>query len=424
MSIESIRFHVCDSCGERFRSDRRGVEVGAQMLCSRCRAARGLDAGVRDEGEDAAAGRPGATEEDWRALDGSGGATVPELPAAVMPPALTVVELAAGRELPPLGPMPAVSVRLLHRRIRTRHERRGKRRRKTWHRVEASAPTPRNRRRRRRWIWRWPRMVALVGVVAVVVWIGQWQLQKLGRELARPLVFEAPVELGGPIRTLPDLVEAQRLAQRFVVAGSVDEAWSLVRPWDGVREALAQFLEGWQPPADPAVQIIPLPPELEGGLAYQVFGLITAEGQGRLLPVVPTAGGPRLDFKAFIEWSSAAPAALLDGSVEAAAEVRVMLRPATYYNFGFADAGRFQAFEATVRGRDEPWLLYALRDSDETRRLDAAAARLGMHPATVALRSVDGSHRHRQFLITRLLAVGFVVPDEPDPGASRADNNH
>ena len=162
-----------------------------------------------------------------------------------------------------------------------------------------------------------------------------------------------------------------------------------------------------------------MPPEIEGGVAYQLFGLILPDGRGCLVPVVPTAAGPKVDFKAVCEWSSVPVAQLLDGSVEEAGEVRAMLRPSTYYNYGFVDSERYLAFDATLGALDRTLVFYAPRGGDEARRIAEAVGPIGMHPVTVAIRSVDGSFRHQQFLITRLLAIGFVVPDPPVAGRGR-----
>lgn len=407
MSIEHFRFMVCDECGVRFRTDRPGVVLGARVLCDQC---SGLAVVEADAAE---AGAPVTEEQIFRELDeGSRSPRAPLPPRPELPPLPAAAAPPTGdeRALEPIGPMPELSVDLPRRRRRRRRKMR--QRKREWWSGEVVGGRGRGRRsRRRRWRWRWPRRVALAVLLVAVVAGGTWQLQELGRRLARSRPPEVTPSLRGPIRALPDLLAAQELAGRFLAASSAAEAASLVRPWAGVDEALERFFAAWQPLADPATALSPMPPEIEGGLAYQVFGLILPDGKGRLLPVVPTAAGPKVDFKAFSEWSNVAPAGLLDGRVSEAAELRAMLRPSTYYNFRFADSDRFQAYDATVAGMDETLVFYAERGSDEERRISEALNRVGMHPVTVAVRPLDDSFRHQQFLITRLLAVGFVVPD-------------
>ena len=343
---------------------------------------------------------------------------MPVQPRRIEPDGFPVVDFGDEAEAPergaaehvhPLEPLPELSVKLPSK------GRRRKRKRKRKGRVRRGEELWGRKQRRsgaRRRGWRWPRRIAIGLAAAAAIGLGIWQLKELGRRLSS--TGDGSGDGGESPQAeleLPDFDLADELARQFVAATTVDEALPLIRPWEGAREALIAYYEVREP-IDPLAPLNAMPPEIEGEMAYQVFGLLLPDGSGRLIPVVD--GGDRLmvDFKAFVQWSSAPIECLLDGTTAEIEEVRVILRPSTYYNFTFADSERYRAYEASM-GRDHEFqlVMYAQRGMEDAERIERAVERLGMHSVTVALRSVDGSHRGRQLLITKLHAIGFVVPD-------------
>ena len=280
--------------------------------------------------------------------------------------------------------------------------------------------TKRERRRKRRkpnrLPLRWLRVTAAVILVGLLGGAGVWWLREKfrgnshlgsGGPAARPLPTNDPL-----LVTLPDFEKSLALAQRLVNATNVAEILPLIRNGEAMRSVVMADLAAHPPDPGSSLRLRQMSAVVEGTMAYQVFGLIAKSGRKCLVPVVPTPTGPRVDYKAYCEWCSVPASKLLDGGATEAAELRVLLRPSTYYNFGFADQDHWTAFDAKAPGARETMAVYVARGGEIDQRLRAALSRERIQPVTVALQAVDGSERHGQFLVTRLLALGFVVPDE------------
>lgn len=371
MSIERIQFETCTSCGTRFRYT---VRTGGRILCGSCADAVAAAAKARQEAVAEAA-------EDWTlagkvrrapvaaTADGAGepGAGADGLPARV-------------KRTAEAGSMPMPEP--------------GKVQIAAWH----------------RWV-----LIAGFGL-AVAGGAGAW-IWRLRQWAAAPPVapdstrVEAPLPVDDPLlKTLPGFEESLAVARKFMAAGDVDAMLPWIRGGEPLRPVVADFLRARAPVAGAEERLQQMPPVVEGDLAYQSFGFVGSGGEGRIVAVVPTADGPKVDFKAYAEWSDVPFADLLAGKVTEAREVRLMLRPSSYYNYRFSDQSRFAAFDASAGSGGATVTLYAERGSPAGERLGGAMARLGLHPATLELRALEGSEKHAQFLITRLLALGYVVP--------------
>lgn len=374
MAIEHIRFQNCDACGRRFRDSGPGISR-VKQLCDDCL--------TREE-----SGSPDQVE--------------PKPVAEISEEELFVDDLAIDAlDLPSVGgddeaeggsgpSMEEIAARTKVRRRRL-------------HRPYQAAKR-----------LRWP-IYASFGLAAVMsAVVGVWLARNKGRELAQedgggPVLVSTPVL---PVPGLPGYEEARELALRFVCEGELEEVLGMIRPFPGMREEVAAFLMEHPPDGGSDEMLSDMPPVVQAEIAYQSFGLLLPDGTGRLVQVVETPGGPKIDFKAYVEWCSVSREALLAGEVKQADEVRAILRSLTYYNYEFSDSERFEAFSAALMGQSEHLRVYVPRDGEIIGPLRRAVGQIGMHPATFSIRAVGESHTRRQFLLTDLKAAGFVVPDK------------
>lgn len=404
MAIEHIQFLNCDACGSRFRDHGQG-RVGSRMLCDKCRAEyeEALGEAPVTSGEEgdlvADIERTLAELESGKMADSF--APGPEAPPGLDDPSVgagetsaSVAEIAAR-----LGSAPRPQ---LERRTHERDwELRAKGKRDD---------LPRSDSALRR--WRWPLYGGLALSVIAGTAVTLWRLRVRGQNLkVQPVVqWRDPASATIPVPDLPAYEEARELALRFATEPDPDAVLEMIRTWPGCREDVAAFLAE-NPPVGPAEEMLSdMPPVIRPDIVYQSFGLLLPSGIGRLIQVVESDDGPKVDFKAYVEWCSVPPESLLRGELDHADEVRAILRPSTYYNFEFSDSEKYLALSATLAGQREQLMVYVARDSPEAQDLARSISQIGMHPATFSLQAVGESHKHQQFLLSELLAIGFVVP--------------
>jgi len=213
---------------------------------------------------------------------------------------------------------------------------------------------------------------------------------------------------------LPGLEESIAVADAFLGAPDATGMMPWVRGGEKMQPFVERMLPTCMPEKGAKERLRQMPPVVEDRMAYQCFGVIEDSGIGRLVAVVPTKDGPRVDFKAYAEWSDVPFADLFAGKVKQAGELRLMLHFSNYYNYEFTEQAAYVAFDASASYEGTTSVtLYVRRGSDLEQRLSWAIGRLGLYPATVAVEAVKGSEKHRQYLITKLLALGYVVPGEP-----------
>lgn len=377
MAIKNINFRNCEVCGVRFRAD---ATVARRFLCKACA-----------EAEETAKSKPrvepqGEHEEENWSLERS----EPQRPTAspAVPPesAPAVTSSVRAKRMEAVGRANTGPTRLQ---------------------VTIS-----------RWAWGLVFSAGILGLVLLVA-AAIWNLRQSrartvtsSRQL-RTEPWDRPVPPNDPLLTvLPDFEESIKVASNFLEARDTQS----ILPWVRGGESMRAFVEAQGPEALPKPwerdSMRELTPMVEGSMAYQCFGTEGGQRKFRMVAVVPTKDGPRVDFKAYREWSDVPFADLITGKAKRAEEVRVMLWPSTYYNFEFADQERYVAFDAFLTsGSAAPVTLYALRGSEIADRISWVVERMGLHPATVALEARGRSEG--QYLITRLLALGFVVPDDP-----------
>jgi hypothetical protein len=134
----------------------------------------------------------------------------------------------------------------------------------------------------------------------------------------------------------------------------------------------------------------------------------------RLICVVPTLDGLRVDWDCYARYNSKAWPKLIDGSLKSA-ELRVFAKRSDYYNFEYRDESKWIGFELLSPDSDQPLYAYAARGTTTAKLLGAALPVVGSGKSiqlTVRLSSGGGDHKWKQFTIDRLLAFGWVIPEQ------------
>ncbi|MGJ8725288.1 MAG: hypothetical protein ACSHYB_12080 [Roseibacillus sp.] len=180
-------------------------------------------------------------------------------------------------------------------------------------------------------------------------------------------------------------------------------------------ERIATLLPNFPPQAVSEVGVSgkPMGEVIAGDLSIERYQTRFANGDARILFVVRTDDGPKVDWEAYARHSRALTHWLEETEnpsikrTEESAEVRIQAIPDSYYNFRFADERLWRAYRLTSPDLEqEAVTAYAAAGSVTERILTrelTAEKRM-----TLQLKSHPDDARRRQFEIEKVLAVGWV----------------
>ena len=135
-----------------------------------------------------------------------------------------------------------------------------------------------------------------------------------------------------------------------------------------------------------------------------------ADDTKRLLCIVPTPEGLRVDWDCYARYNTEAWPKLLDGTVKSA-EFRVFARRSDYHAFEYRDETQWVCFELLSPDFDDVLYAYAARGTTTAKLLEAAVPYTEdakVVQLTLQLSSPGEGYQHKQFTIDRLYATGWV----------------
>jgi hypothetical protein len=193
-----------------------------------------------------------------------------------------------------------------------------------------------------------PRMLAFSGVALLLVLVG-WLVHSVltSRDRQTPAaIFESKAEDPADWRKL-----APAVAEKFANSSSPEEWLPMVRDPDRVARMIRAFKPKFA--SGRALSIRPFGSEPFGDDELYQFTVTYEDGRSRLIHVVPTPEGPKVDWEAFAR-SGGAGFSELTAPVKVETELRVLARRARYYNYNFADDRRWRAYEIINGDWPEP----------------------------------------------------------------------
>ena len=159
----------------------------------------------------------------------------------------------------------------------------------------------------------------------------------------------------------------QEVAENFTQAMDPKERLQWCRNQDDVALLLSSFPEQ-------ALKEVPDSIEKMGeistgsGLYFHHFAVYFANGDRRLLVLVHTEDGPRVDWETYARHTSESWTDILDGRVNQAL-VRVFIKPSNYYNYNYSDEEEWASFSITSPDLEETITAYCERNSLLGRKL-------------------------------------------------------
>lgn len=255
---------------------------------------------------------------------------------------------------------------------------------------------------KRSWFtWRWL-LVYAIGLWVLLYFVER-RLTVEGEVLIPEVAAEDLIEVGPPVFDRPP----REVAEAFVQALDSQERLQWVRNAERVRGHLAGYSH--QALEEPVVELRDLGMVSNGREVVAGFGAIFADGSKRLVSVVPTDEGPRVDWDCYARYCSAAWEDILAGKV-GAADIRVYAKPCDYYNYTYRDEARWDVYEMSSPDLDVVVYGYVAKGSREARILKSMVPEQTGDGLRMTLRVALGKDdgQRRQLKIERVLAYSWV----------------
>lgn len=205
-------------------------------------------------------------------------------------------------------------------------------------------------------------------------------------------------------------LQPQQIAERFLAASTQEERLRWVREPTAVAAIMERFYRDGPGATEQQAGLKKVSESvITAAWAVQRFTVTMTDGSNRHLYVPFDESGGQVDFKCYAAYCSEPWDKLLDGTVAEAAEMRVSLKPTDYYNYDFADAKQWQCLAATAPELADPIYLYVRRDSPAMKEIETCSLTVPTR-YTVAIEIQGEGYKRRQWLLSRVICGGWVVP--------------
>ncbi len=197
------------------------------------------------------------------------------------------------------------------------------------------------------------------------------------------------------------------IAESFTAARTHAERLKLIANPDINGELMAAFFNQ-TPAADEQVsKLNPMSPVSTDNHTFERYHVMLEDGSSRLLCVLITEEGAKVDFSSYARYCSESWGNLLSGKATSAGEIRVFIEKGAAYLYGYSDDTLWSSYIATSPDLEMPLYFHAPRDSGIDGKLSGIVSG-GKMRATLSIRSTADAWQHRQFEVTDVLAAGWV----------------
>ena len=245
-------------------------------------------------------------------------------------------------------------------------------------------------------------LLVLLGFACVGLWL-LGRMRAKGREEAG--ISTAAPELA-KVWTGP---HPHAVVENFTKASTHAERLKWVRNPDRVGRVMEAFFATGPGSTEKIKGSFPMTVGTVGEMLYENYQVDLEGGGRRWLSVSVDPDGAKVDFDAYARRGSESWEDLLSGKVPEAEVMRVQLKPGGFYLHGFSDELRWMNYKASSPDLAEDLDLYVERGGLAAAMLLDQAEQVDH--VTVSLRAVGDSAGRRQFEITAVKAVGWVLAD-------------
>lgn len=170
---------------------------------------------------------------------------------------------------------------------------------------------------------------------------------------------------------------------------------------------MEKFFNGGPGAEEKVLSVTPMGLAITDTTSFERFQVGMEDGGNRLLCIVITDQGGKVDFRSYARFCSESWEDLLSGKTNIAEETRVFIESGTAYLQDFSDDLKWTSYIATSPDTEKVLYLYALRDSETDRLLQEMTIGEPVR-VTLAIRSTAEAWRHRQFEVTKFITAGWV----------------
>jgi hypothetical protein len=202
--------------------------------------------------------------------------------------------------------------------------------------------------------------------------------------------------------------EARQLANDFGMSANPQVRISMCRHQDQIKKRLDHHQKQILNEAADEVTFIDVA-DL-GGIMAARFIAKFPNSKSRLICVVSTEDGLRVDWDSYTRYNNFAIPSLLSGEVKSA-ELRVIIERSDYYNFTYKDEVNWSSFRIKSPDSEEVLYAYSHKQTTTGKLLDSALSRVAPGAnvqVTVQISSNNNSHQKKQFTIDRVYAFGWL----------------
>ena len=205
---------------------------------------------------------------------------------------------------------------------------------------------------------------------------------------------------------------SSKLATAFCENSSIKERLQMSRNTDTVTVHISSYSN--QALYDRPVNLVSSGVAYTSGILYERYNATFVDGSSRLLCVVATPDGLRIDWDSYARYCSAKWPDIKNGIVKSAT-VRVRAKQAYHYKSAYQDEGQWLCCELTSPDFEGSLYAYALRGTTTAKILEQVLPRPesdSSEQVTLKISSSEGGHKLNQFTIDRIQAASWVLGDK------------
>ena len=222
-------------------------------------------------------------------------------------------------------------------------------------------------------------------------------------------------------RVLPTAKEADQIIDDFLSAETLEKKLASIRFASVMKQSVLDFYAERGSMKENYKSFHVLGETNTSTASFVRYAVTYPDGKERLLAVVATETGPKIDWPTFCRFDHRLWKPFLTSKETVETSFRIILFKDNYYNYAFSDDKRYQCYRLESPDLAIPIYGYALKGSEDARKLSKLLRIQSSPKVILRLRRDAGTPpKTRQVLITEFEVARWTRPtgEEPPPNAA------